>query len=78
VIAGWQARLYSPVQEILSKRGIQIGLRGGVGGRASTGVTGPLMRRRWSFSGGSDTREGDTFALSEPLPEYEFDQRLSG
>ncbi len=24
-----------------------------------------------------DTREGDTFALSESLPEYEFDQRLS-
>jgi len=25
-----------------------------------------------------DTREGDTFALSEPLPEVEFDQRVSG
>jgi hypothetical protein len=25
-----------------------------------------------------DTREGDAFALSEPLPEYEFDQRVSG
>jgi hypothetical protein len=24
-----------------------------------------------------DTREGDTFALSEPLPEYELDQRAS-
>jgi hypothetical protein len=24
-----------------------------------------------------DTREGDTFALSEPLPEVEFDQRVS-
>jgi hypothetical protein len=24
-----------------------------------------------------DTHEGDTFALSEPLPEYEFDQRVS-
>jgi hypothetical protein len=24
-----------------------------------------------------DTREGDTFALSEPLPEYEFDQRVN-
>ncbi len=25
-----------------------------------------------------DAREGDTFALSEPLPEHEFDQRASG
>ena len=24
-----------------------------------------------------DTREGDTFTSSEPLPEYEFDQRVS-
>ena len=24
-----------------------------------------------------DTHEGDTFALSEPLPKYEFDQRVS-
>ena len=24
-----------------------------------------------------DTREGDTFALSEPLPEVDFDQRVS-
>ena len=25
-----------------------------------------------------DMREGDTFALTEPLPEYELDQRVSG
>ncbi len=28
--------------------------------------------------GAFDAREGDTFALSELLPEYEFDQGASG
>jgi len=29
------------------------------------------------WEGDFDTREGDTFARSESLPEYEFDQRVS-
>jgi hypothetical protein len=37
----------------------------------------PAARGPPDWEGDFDTRERDTFAWSEPLPEYEFDQRVS-
>jgi hypothetical protein len=37
----------------------------------------PAARGPPDGEGYFDTREGETFALSEPLPEYAFDQRVS-
>jgi hypothetical protein len=46
-------------------------------GKATRHRTSPRPPAGPPWEEGFDTREGDTFALSEPLPEYEFDQRVS-